>query len=154
MSTAANNRAHSHESDFAFRTGHVFGKAFYDIGTGTGENVEGNTLPQSPEQKVAINGSYRVYFTRGSLVMSTTYMWQDETKYAVIDNPKYRADAFGRLDARLIWDSASDRYSVVAYGENLTDELAVNGATLGFSGTRIISLLAPRTFGVELQFRL
>jgi iron complex outermembrane receptor protein len=129
------------------------GKAFYDLTTRVGENVEGNTMPQSPEQKVAFNGSYRMDFTPGSLTFSGTYMWQDETKYAVIDNPFYVAEAFGRADARLIWDAANDHYSVIAYGENLTDELGVNGATPSPTGGRIISLLPPRTYGLELQVR-
>jgi iron complex outermembrane receptor protein len=132
------------------------GLSLLDPSTGMTEDVRGNTVPQAPRNKFAINGSYRFDFAPGSLTLSTTYTWQDDTTYAIYDNEQYAADSSGRADARLIWDSFGDRYSLILFGENLTDEVGANGATVGGIGTgaqRTLSLLQPRSYGVEVQVR-
>jgi iron complex outermembrane receptor protein len=132
------------------------GLALFDPSTGGTEDVKGNSVPQAPENKLALNGSYRFDFSRGSFTLSGTYTWQDDTTYSIYGSDRYTGDAYGRADARLIWDSLSDRYSIILFGENLANELGANGAAAGSITTgaqRTLSLLQPRSYGLEVQMR-
>jgi iron complex outermembrane receptor protein len=133
------------------------------------QNIEGSPLYQSPKNKFAFNGNYTFDFDPGSLVLSATYTWTDKTIYQPFGNdPAFAVPSYGTTDARVIWNDAQKRYSLIGFVKNLTDEqgFTSTGSTnptavfgLGSSGlvqtgqavTR--GLIYPRTYGVELQYR-
>jgi iron complex outermembrane receptor protein len=61
-----------------------------------------------------------------------------------------------RVDLGLSYVTPSDRFTVKAYVENLTDEETISNATqntaYAINGVMGINLLAPRTYGVRAQF--
>ncbi len=137
------------------------------------ENVVGNRVPQSPEHKVALNGNYRFEFEKGSLTTSVSYIWKDETYFAIFKQPYNLAPAYDQVDLRATWTDAMGRYSVVGYVRNAFDEVGYDSRSGGRQnqlpapsltnpttpasippGIAISnSLTPPRTMGVEFQYR-
>ena len=140
------------------------------------QDLAGSKIYQSPENKFALNANYTFDFAPGSLILSGTYTWTDETTYQPFDNADFAVPAYGTADIRVLWKDAGDRYSLIGYVKNVTDEegftstsstnptavfanpnvgLEVNGTTyLRQTSTAITrGLIQPRTYGVELQYR-
>jgi len=122
----------------------------------------GNTVPQSPRNRVTSNGNYTWHFTPGLLNYSLSYIWKSATYGSIFNEPYNLAPKFSQVDSRLTWNDAADRYTVFAYVKNLqnkTNADAVAGYFItqpapGYSnqGT-ILGLTPPRLYGVEVQFK-
>jgi iron complex outermembrane receptor protein len=120
------------------------------------QNLQGNQLPQAPENKVAFHTNYALDFAAGSLTLSGSYVWQDETSYSLFNNPAFRTEDFGTANARILWDDAKERYTVIGFVNNALDDegyngVAVTAASLG--ARRSYNLTAPRVYGMEVQVR-
>jgi iron complex outermembrane receptor protein len=132
-----------------------------------GQNLAGNQLPETPKNKVALNGLYTWHFEPGSLTASASYIWRDKQYGTIFTRDYYKAPSWNQVDMRLTWKDANDRYSVILYGKNIFNHLGyyegssasrIAGITaagvptvLGIAST--YSLTPPRTYGVELQYR-
>jgi len=57
------------------------------------------------------------------------------------------------MDARLTWSDAGNRWNVVGFVDNFTDEIQplIGFDVSGFYGTSQISYTRPRTYGVQLR---
>ena len=122
-------------------------------------SVEGNQLSQSPENKVAINASYRLNFEDGSYFLPTiSYSWRDAFYDTFFNNDNEKSPAYFNLDARLNWYSSDESISLTAWVRNLTDEdqttsIGANGFRVSDLGRyQTYSFAPPRTFGVDLRF--
>jgi iron complex outermembrane receptor protein len=129
---------------------------------GTGlQNLKGQTLPESPRNKVAFNGLYTWRFKPGNLVLSGTYIWKDDTYDSVFNRPYNLSPSYSQVNLRATWTDTTNRYSVIAYANNVFNTvgydgsagLAVTPAGPGQVIDRIASFTAPRVVGVELQYR-
>jgi iron complex outermembrane receptor protein len=122
------------------------------------QDLAGNRMPSSPRNKLAVNALYTLHFTPGALSLSGSYVWRDEAYYSLFQTDRFRAPSSEQFDARATWRGANDRYTVIVYGQNLTDREGSDGVSAG-SGTgangygRVMSFTPPRTYGVELQYR-
>ena len=140
------------------------------------QDLAGSKIYQSPENKFALNANYTFDFEPGSLILSGSYTWTDETTYQPFDNPDFAVPSYGTADLRVLWKDAQDRYSLIGYVKNVTDEEGFTstsstnptavfgnpnpGLVVGGTGylrqtsTAITrGLIQPRTYGVELQYR-
>jgi iron complex outermembrane receptor protein len=126
-------------------------------------NVRGQTVPQSPRHKVAANGNYTWRFNPGSLNFSASYIWKAKTYDSIFNQPYYLAPQYSEIDSRLSWNDASDRYTVFIYGKNLQNKIGysnvegqrVNTPEAGFPNYATqFELTPPRTYGIEIQYRL
>ena len=134
------------------------------------QNLSGNSLANSPENRVALNTSYTFPFNAGRLILSGSYIWSDEAFSDVFETVEAKIPSYSTVGLRALWLGANDRYVVIAYGSNLTDELATDGAGLtrlrtglatsaanasaaGAAYFRTFSLVPPREYGLELQYR-
>jgi iron complex outermembrane receptor protein len=142
------------------------------------QDLNGSPLYQSPKNKFAFNGNYTFDFEPGSLTLSGTYTWTDKTIYQPFDNPAFSVPSFGTADFRAIWKDAMDRYTLIAFVKNAFDKEGFTstgstnpsavfaspnptfacgsptGACLTQTGVAVTrGLIAPRTYGVELQYR-
>jgi hypothetical protein len=96
---------------------------------------------------------------------SLSYVWKDKTYDSVFNEPYNLAPAYTQIDSRLTWTDAANRYTVFAYVKNLQNHLGYDEVY----GSRIAAvapgstlppydmtygLTPPRTYGVEIQFRL
>jgi iron complex outermembrane receptor protein len=61
------------------------------------------------------------------------------------------------VDVRALWQHPNNRYTFIAFVNNALDDdgFEAAGATQSAWGTqsRTLSLTAPRTYGIEVQFR-
>lgn len=133
------------------------------------QDLSGNSLANSPENRVAANASYTFEFKPGNLIASLSYVWRDEQESDVFETGPGVVPSFDTIGARLLWTDAADRYTVIVYGNNLTDEDAPDAAGVDRRRTGLASAAAPsaagqayyptynwmppREYGVELQYR-
>lgn len=126
------------------------------IGGRQGQDLSGNSLPSSPKNKIALNGTYRFDFEPGSLTLSGTYSWKDEVSYGIFDYSREIAPSQDQLDLRMIWMDAQDRYTIIGFVRNVFDDVLLDGIDVGAENAgsiKTITITPPRTFGVELQYR-
>jgi iron complex outermembrane receptor protein len=126
-------------------------------------DVKGQTVPQSPRHKAAANANYTWRFVPGALNLSSSYVWKAKTYDSIFNEPYYLAPSYSQVDARLTWNDASDRYTVFLYGKNLANRIGysnVDAQRVNANAAGIVStaseyeLTPPRTYGIELQYRL
>ena len=138
------------------------------------QTLEGSNLYQSPENKFAFNGNYTFDFTPGSLILSASYTWTDETIYQPFKSRDLVVPSYGVADFRVLWNDIDDRYTLIGFVKNAFDEEGYNStsstnpnaifdqpnpgsaATGTLTQTRTAisrGLIQPRTYGVELQYR-
>jgi len=126
------------------------------------QSVEGNVLPQSPENKVALNVAYTFNFADGATLMpSFSYYWRDKFTTSIFNDPLTFTPDFAQTDARLIWNDADGYLTVIGWVRNAFDDEGYDAATAfrrrsldvtqnnqiyqGYTPT------LPRMYGVELQ---
>jgi iron complex outermembrane recepter protein len=141
--------------------------------SGQFENTNGNTVPQSVKNKIAVNANYTWHFTPGSLNYSVSYIWKDKTPSAIFAEEYFIAPAYDQVDMRLSWNDAADRFTIFGFIKNLQNKLGYDGVgaysvltpapgtkACGFNGpdpyycAQQLGLTPPRTYGVEVQYRL
>ncbi len=110
------------------------------------QSLEGNVLPQSPENKIAFNASYAFNFEDGSTLMpSVSYYWRDEFTSSVFDNAGDITPAFDQTDARLIWNDADGMFTVIGFVRNVFDQNGYDSASTSFrSNPRTNTTPAPQ----------
>ncbi|WP_340644924.1 TonB-dependent receptor [Phenylobacterium sp.] len=131
--------------------------------TSRGQDLSGNHLPVAPRNKVSFNANYTWEFEPGSLTGSVSYVWRDKVYSSIFDRAYYEAPARSQIDARIAWKDLEDRYTVILYGKNLTDQedfdtmsaTRQTGYVPGgaYNLNRTYVLVPPRTYGIELQYR-
>jgi iron complex outermembrane receptor protein len=125
------------------------------------QSLAGERLPQTPQNKIALNASYDIDFTAGVLTLSGTYTWRDDAYASVFNRAYTETPGYDQVDLRAVWRDASDRYRVIAYVRNVFDEQGYDSA----SGSMLASppapanrygvtygLTPPRTVGLQLQY--
>lgn len=134
------------------------------------QTLEGSRIYQSPKHKFAGNANYTFNFDPGSLILSATYTWTDETTYQPFKSAANKVPAYDVTDFRVLWNDADERYTLIGFVKNAFDERGYtsNGSTTptaifdipnpgpGLVQTRTAitrGLIQPRTYGVELQYR-
>ncbi len=146
--------------------------------SGVFENTNGNTVPESPRSKFAANANYTWHFTPGNLNYSVSYVWKDKTHDSIFREDYFTAPEFTQVDMRLSWNDTADRFTIFAYIKNLQNKLGYDGvgafavntpapgtAACGFNPNsagqpipyycdQTLGLTPPRTYGVEIQYRL
>lgn len=130
--------------------------------TGLAENVEGNVLPQAPENKIALNASYMFHFEDGStLLPSVSYYWRDSFTTSIFNDPRQFTPDFAQTDARLIWNDADGYLTVIGWVRNAFDEEGYDAVSAGRRRSldpsqngqvyQTYTPTLPRMYGVELQ---
>jgi iron complex outermembrane receptor protein len=75
----------------------------------------------------------------------------------VFSREHYLAPSYDQTDFRALWNGSDNRYTIIAFVNNAFDDVGYEaaGATQSAWGTqsRTLSLTAPRTYGMEVQFR-
>jgi iron complex outermembrane receptor protein len=118
-------------------------------------SVKGNQLIDSPPNKFALNGNYTLHFTPGRLTLSVSDIWTDYHYSAIFNSSDYYSPGYNELDARLLWNDAKDRFTIIAFVKN-----ALNATEYDYiyPGTSVPiqdshSLNPPRTYGLQVQVR-
>lgn len=138
------------------------------------QDLDGNTLPNSPKHKIAVNVNYTWPFGDGSSVTgSVTYTWRDSQYGSIFDRAYYKSPSWDQVDARVTWTSSDDKTRVIGFVRNLFDDVGYEGGA-GASrragsiytppaGAPIVNtvqgvastypLTPPRTYGIEVQYK-
>ena len=125
------------------------------------QNLKGEQIPNAIPNKVSFNTLYTFNFEPGKLTLSGTVLWQDATYDAVFNRSYNLEPPFSTVNLRATWNSADGHYTVIAFMDNVFNTVGFDGAAgvlLATSGSAedILSdpaLTAPRTFGLQLQYR-
>lgn len=119
-------------------------------------DYSGNTLARAPEWTARLGSQVEWSFThylKGMLRVDCVY--QDEFFTQARNDPFFAADTQNIVNARLRLSDADMTWQVTLWGRNLTDDDNINtidGPSTFFFPTYHYSLIAPRTYGVELQY--
>ena len=120
------------------------------------QDLDGATMPQSPEHKFNLTALYRFGFDAGDLNIVGSYSYVGDQYFSPFNTERYLSPGSGQVDWRAVWESASGHYDLVGYIRNATDEVAYNGLEIGSADSgfaRRVTLNPPRTYGIELRVR-
>jgi iron complex outermembrane receptor protein len=107
----------------------------------------------TPRLRYNLWAHYRVPFAHaGALALDGGYIWQDRLFTDAANTPLLAVGSYGLLNARLTWSSPDERWSVAAFGTNLTNAsyyygkmfISGNGQVKGIPGR-------PREWGLTLR---
>jgi iron complex outermembrane receptor protein len=115
-------------------------------------------LQRLPKTKFTVGARYSYPLAAGSkLLANLDYAWTDNQSSSVTISDNVEMPSYGVLNARLQYESPGGRWSVAAFGTNLTDEFyLVGGADFagGYTvGNKELDPARPREYGLEVQVR-
>jgi iron complex outermembrane receptor protein len=125
------------------------------------QNIVGQQIAETPHNKISLNGLYRVNFEPGTLSLSATVTWRDSEFSSPFNRPYNNAPSYSSVNLRATWTDVNNRYTLAAFADNLANAVGydngygqpVTNPGPGQVIDRLVSLTAPRTFGVEFQYR-
>lgn len=97
-----------------------------------GQSLDGNILPFSPKNKIAVNGTYTWDFDDGSTMnASLSYFWQDISFTSIFNRTYTKTPSWDQTDARLSWTNAEGNITLIGFVRNLFDEIQYDGVSSG-----------------------
>jgi iron complex outermembrane receptor protein len=121
----------------------------------------GSYIAEAPPNKISFNTMYAIRFEPGTLTLSGSVIWKDKEYSSPFNRYYNEAPAYSQVGLRATWTDIKNRYSVIAYADNLFNTTGYDNA-YGVPVTnpgpnqivdKLVSLTAPQTFGVEFQYR-
>ena len=127
------------------------------LGVQTGQLLDGGELPSAPNNKVAFNANYTFFTGLGNLTLGTTWTYRTRrTTRCSRASTTWRRRTTRRTSARC-GTATNNRYTIIAFVNNAFDDEGFEAAGASQSAwgvqSRTLSLTAPRTYGLEVQFR-
>jgi iron complex outermembrane receptor protein len=116
-------------------------------------NVDGKTLPYSPDWKSYVRADYTIPLDNGlDIELGTDYSWQSEVQYDISQNPDTRQGAYGIWNASVALADYNEGWRVALLGKNLADKsyspmLATGGGYI----YRSVPRDDERYFGVQVR---
>jgi iron complex outermembrane receptor protein len=115
-------------------------------------------LQRAPKAKFFIGARYAQPLAGDAkLVASLNYAWTDTQNSAVTIADAVQLPAYGLLNARLEYDPPGGRWSIAAFGTNLTNAYYLVGGVDFAKGATVgeteLDPGRPREYGVELRAR-
>ena len=116
-------------------------------------NVNGKTLPFSPDWKTYVRADYTIPLDNGlDIELGTDYGWQSEVQYDISQNPNTKQGAYGIWNASVALADYSNGWRVSVLGKNLAN---TSYSPLLASGGNYIYRAVPRDderyFGIQLR---
>jgi iron complex outermembrane receptor protein len=113
----------------------------------------GGELASSPKHSYTVGAEYQIPVPNGAAVrLRTDYNWIDDRRTATATDVGVVDEAHGVLGASVTYESVNARWSVSAYGKNITDELYYSSAArfdVPFGITQV-EPAPPRELGVRV----
>ncbi len=125
------------------------------------QNITGQQIAETPNNKFSFNLLYRHTFEPGTLSFSGTATWRDKEYSSPFNRAYNAAPAYSSVNLRITWTDTDNRWSLIGYADNLFNTVGYDNA-YGVPVTnpgpnqvidKLVSLTAPQTFGVEFQYR-
>ncbi|MEM1112107.1 MAG: TonB-dependent receptor [Pseudomonadota bacterium] len=119
------------------------------------KNLDGNTLRNSPEFSANVGGQYTWDFDSGyALSGRVEYFWQDDYFANEFNKPSDKLDGWEQLNLQATLQSPEDNWLIRFYLKNALDnddEIRLNQEGELIGRFRSVTVLEPRTYGVEFQ---
>jgi iron complex outermembrane recepter protein len=130
-------------------------------------SVVGNSLPQAPEHKLALNGAYTFEMEPGNLTLGATYLYRSKSYANVFERQYNSAPSWDQVDLRALWSPTGGKYTLIAYVKNVLNDDGYAAAVAASqrnnsptvpsdrftNGAQNFELTPPRLYGVEVQYR-
>lgn len=119
------------------------------------QDLDGNSLPYSPELKFYLGAQYNWQLSIGSVSARLDYSWSDSYFLRAYNLDSDTTDSFHRTNARLAWTSNEETWSVSLYARNLEDEDVRSYQTAAASILGNVTnarYFAPRTYGLQAKY--
>ena len=118
-------------------------------------DCSGNRAPYAPEWTFNLGAEHTMWLGNDArIVASARLRYQSEMLTGLDFTPLEYQDAYVTLSASVTWTSRDNRYSVAAFGNNLTDETVVANSFQPPFGTFVVGTLRPpRTYGLRVGTR-
>ena len=113
-------------------------------------------LPVTPRWTAAVGGNYRVELgNAGSVDLRADLSYRSKVWYGAANNPLEQEDPISLLNLRAAWTDASDRFTVAAFGTNVTNKRYYSNAqdVRVALGVAFAQVAPPGEYGVKLGFR-
>ncbi len=135
----------------------LLGDAWVPATDGYPVDLDGNALPNSPENTIHLGLAYtfEVAAIAGSLTARWDYYWQDDSYAREFNTIGDKIDSWDQHNASLSYDSSNGRWTVKAWIRNIADDDNVTGkyVTSDTSGYfRNYFLTEPRLYGASVRF--
>lgn len=115
-------------------------------------SAAGKRLPNAPNAVFNVGGTYTIPIGSNELVANG--VWLHSSTYFFEADNIIRQRPYDLFNASLTFNLDGGRYSVAAFGNNLTNQAVISGGlTIPSLGSQLITLLPPRTYGVRAGFR-
>ncbi|WP_459742521.1 TonB-dependent receptor [Pseudomonas sp. 3A(2025)] len=116
-------------------------------------NVDGKTLPYSPDWKSYVRADYSIPLDNGlDIELSSDYSWQSEVQYDISQNVDTKQGAYGIWNASIALADYNAGWRVALLGKNLADKsYSPMLATGGNYIYRAVPRDDERYFGVQLR---
>ncbi len=113
-------------------------------------------LQQAPELKYTAGVRYSLPLSNnGRIVTNVNYAWVDTIRSAVTRSNFVQMPSYSLLNAQIQYIAPDNRWSIAAFGTNITDEFyyigGINFGTLG-PGSIEADVARPQEYGVTLRF--
>ncbi|WP_439101029.1 TonB-dependent receptor [Congregibacter sp.] len=100
-------------------------------------------IQNTPEEMVFVGLNYNTDLAGGNLLINTNYSYKGDVQQFEIASQDIDQEAYGLVNASIVWTSGDDHWLVGLYGKNLTDEeYRTAGYCFGTSG-------CPSSLGLE-----
>ncbi len=133
------------------------GLGIQDTSTGVVHaNLDGDTIPQSPQHKVTLIPQYVFHLPTGDLSLSSTLSFVDSQYYGVFTEANYHAPSYYNMDLRAVYQPTQSHWTAILYARNVTDQTQISNYAAGGSGIfnqTTFFTYPPRIWGGELQYR-
>ncbi|MFT3723612.1 MAG: TonB-dependent receptor [Hyphomonadaceae bacterium] len=111
-----------------------------------GQSLEGNILPFSPKNKIALNGVYTWDFEDGSKIdASLSYFWQDISFSSIFNRSYSKIPSWDQTDGRVSWTSSDGNFTLIGFIRNMFDETQYDSRGSGLRETASTSTAIPAT---------
>ena len=111
-------------------------------------------LALAPDKSFYLGGTYYWNLANGDLIdLNISYGWMD--KHVSVSDVRLQdiQDAYGLLNAQLLYTGVAENWNLALYGSNLTDEwYQLGGFSASLAGITQGVVARPREYGVSLGF--
>ncbi|MCK5747221.1 MAG: TonB-dependent receptor, partial [Oricola sp.] len=125
--------------------------------SGVPVNLDGNSLPQSPEYSFAVGAEYDVHMG-GDLIVTprVDYYYQGDFYASQFNRVVDRVDGYGNLNLQLTIAPQEGPWYIRFFGQNMLDKDNVSGQFVGSQAQGNFvnqTILEPRRYGVAIGAR-
>jgi iron complex outermembrane receptor protein len=126
------------------------------------QNVVGQEIPGATPNKISFNTIYTWTFDPGKLSLSGSVIWKDATYDGIFNRAYTLQPPYDQVNLLLNWTDAKNRYNIILFCNNLLNSTGYDGAAGALLATSATGkediltspfLTAPRTFGIQVQYR-